>query len=210
MEAFMNTNHSLVAALLLPRPNKSLVTFARAVHEHLTDNPKLPSPTPTLTLFAADINALDEAETTALTRARGAATARDAKRKKLKEDLAHLRDYVQSVVEAQANSRDAATLIESAFMSVRKPGKRSRAELRARNTGVSGTVVLDAKAVAPVATYYWQYSPDQQTWTSAPDTMKVSRVISGLTSAKTYYFRFRALTKAGEIGFSQVVSLLVH
>jgi hypothetical protein len=45
---------------------------------------------------------------------------------------------------------------------------------------------------------------DQQTWTRAPETMQGSRVIAGLTSAKTYYFRFRALTRAGETGFSQV------
>jgi hypothetical protein len=40
--------------------------------------------------------------------------------------------------------------------------------------------------------------------------MKARTVISGLTSAETYSFRFRALTRTGDIGFSQVVSLLVH
>jgi hypothetical protein len=57
---------------------------------------------------------------------------------------------------------------------------------------------------------YWQYSLDQETWTSAPETMKARQVISGLTSAEKYSFRFRALTRTSEIGFSQVVSLLVH
>lgn len=40
--------------------------------------------------------------------------------------------------------------------------------------------------------------------------MQARTVISGLTSAQTYFFRFYALTRAGDIGFSQVVSLLVH
>ena len=55
-----------------------------------------------------------------------------------------------------------------------------------------------------------QYSVDQKVWTNGPETMKASAVISGLTSAQTYYFRFRALTRKTAIDFSQVVSLLVH
>jgi hypothetical protein len=210
METFMSKNPTPVATLTLPQLNKPLITFARAVHDHLSGNPSFPNPSPPLPQLAASITAFEQAETTAATRAKGAAKVRDAKRQKLKEDLAHLRDYVQSIVETQTNPRDAAALIESAFMSVRKIGKRSKDELSARNGGVSGTVVLDAKAVAPAATYYWHYSLDQESWTSAPETMKAKTVVSDLTSAETYYFRFRALTRAGEIDFSQVVSLLVH
>ena len=94
-------------------------------------------------------------------------------------------------------------------MSVRKTSKQSKSELSAKNAGVSGTVVLNAKRVAPVATYYWQYSLDQETWISVPATMKASTVLSGLTPRTTYHFRFRALTRDGETDFSQVVSLFV-
>jgi hypothetical protein len=210
MEAFMSTNTIPVAALRFPRLNKPLLTFAKAVHDHLAGNPSFPDASPALAELAADIDAFDKAETHAATRARGAAQARDAKGKKVKEDLAHLRDYVQRVAEKQATARDAAALIESAFMSIKRTGKRSKAELSAKNTGVSGTVVLDAKAVAPVAVYHWQYSLDQQTWTTTPETLQAKQVIAGLTSAKTYYFRFRAFTRTGDLGPSQVVSLLVH
>jgi hypothetical protein len=205
----MSTHTTPIAILVLPRLNKPFITFARAVHDHLLGNTRFPSPNPTLALFATNIAAFEAAETKAATKAKGTAKERDAKRQKVKEDLGHLRDYVQSVVESQATSQDAAAMIESAFMSVRKAGSRSKDELSAKNTGVSGTVVLDAKAVAPAASYYWQYSLDQETWTSVPEAMKAKRVISGLTSLETYHFRFRALTRAGEVGFSQVVSLLV-
>jgi hypothetical protein len=205
----MSTHTIPIAILMLPRLNKQLITYARAVHDHLLGNPRFPNPTPSLTLFAANIAALEAAETKAATKAKGAAKERDAKRQKVKEDLGHARDYVQSVVESQATPQDAVATIESAFMSVRKTSSRFKGELSAKNTRVSGTVVLDAKAVAPAATYYWQYSLDQETWTSVPEAMKAKRVISGLTSLETYYFRFRALTRGGEIGFSQVVSLLV-
>jgi hypothetical protein len=198
------------ATLNIPRLKKSLITFAKAVHDHLENNPSFPSPTPTLAVFAADVAAFEDAEIKAASKSKGAAALRDAKARKVREDLNHLRDYVQSVVEMQANPATAAAMIESAFMTVRKPAKRSKPELRATNTDVSGTVAIQAKAVAPAATYYWQHSQDQQTWSSIPETMRASTVIAGLMSARMYFFRFRALTRAGETGFSQIVSLLVQ
>jgi hypothetical protein len=212
MEALMSMNNESkgpVAVLLLPEQNKSLITFARAVHDALLNNPGFPNPNPTLVMFAGAIAEFEDAETKTASRAKGAAQLRDVKKKTVKDCLFHLRDYVQSVVETNTSPVAATALIKSAFMSVRKAPKRTLPELSAKNTGVSGTVVLDAKAVAPVATYYWQYSLDQETWTSVPEAMQAKRVISGLTSLETYHFRFRALTRGGEIGFSQVVSLLV-
>jgi hypothetical protein len=50
----------------------------------------------------------------------------------------------------------------------------------------------------------------QTTWISVPETMKANTVISGLTSAQTHYFRFRALTRTGPQDDAHVVSLLVH
>ena len=77
-------------------------------------------------------------------------------------------------------------------------------------TGLSGVVELDARAVAPSASYYWQFSLDGKSWTSAPETMKHVTVIAGLTPGQTYSFRFRALTRKGMRDWSQVVSLIVR
>ncbi|APR78964.1 Hypothetical protein A7982_04311 [Minicystis rosea] len=209
----MSTNHETmgpVIALKLPRGNGALITFAKAVHDHMSNNPSFPSPSPTLDVLAADITAFEEAETKVAGRSRGAAKLRDARARKVKGDLAHLRDYVQGVAEARATPADAAAVIESAFMSVKKMPTRRHLALEAKNADLSGSVTLIAKAVARTATYFWQYSLDQETWTSAPETMKSRAVISGLASARIHYFRFRALTRTGEIGYSQVVSLLVH
>ena len=41
-------------------------------------------------------------------------------------------------------------------------------------------------------------------------TMKTKLVVTGLTPGQTYYFRFRAHTRKGDIDYSQVVSLMVH
>ena len=199
-----------VAVLMLPELNKALITFTRAVYNAMLNNPAFPSPNPPLDVFAADIAAFEDAETKAASRAKGSASLRDAKKKKVREDLVHLRDYVQSVVETNTSPAAAAALIESAFMTVRKVPKRTFPDLSAKNADVSGKVLLSAKSVAPVAVYYWEHSLDQSTWTRLPETMLTRTEVVGLTSAQVYSFRFRTYTRAGWQDYSPVVSLLVH
>ncbi len=74
---------------------------------------------------------------------------------------------------------------------------------------LSGTAKLIAKAVATRASYEWQYSIDQKTWTSAPSTLQARTDILALTAGTAYCFRVRGVTKAGEGNWSQVVSLLM-
>lgn len=209
----MSTNHAPgvpVAALMLPKINLALLMYAKAVHDALLDNPNFPSLNPPLAVFAADIAAFEEAETKTATRVKGAAALRDAKKTRVKQDLFHIRDYVQSVVETSATPASAAALIESAFMSVRKTARRTVPAVSAKNAGVSGAVLLIAKSVAPVAIYHWEYSLDQSTWTPIPGTLRTRTRVSGLLPARTYYFRFHTVTRAGQGDYSQIVSLLVH
>jgi hypothetical protein len=177
----------------------------------MLDNPSFPNPNPTLVEFALNIDAYEEAETKASMRTKGAAALRNAKKQKLKEDLFHLRDYVQSVVEATPSPAAAVAIIESANMSVRKtPQRAPTPDLSAKNTDVLGKVALTAKPVARAATYYWEYSLDTSNWTALPETMQTRIELPGLLSARVYYFRFRALTKEGQRDYSPVVSLYVH
>ncbi len=196
--------------VMFPRQNMALLVLAKAVHDAMVQNPNFPDPSPTMAGFAQHIADYEAAEVAAAGRGKGAATWRNAKRKKVREDLNHLRDYVQLIAEQQATPVDAAAVITSAFMKIRPVGRYDKPELAAKNVGLSGTVRLDARAVGHSATYYWAYSVDQVTWVPVKDTMKASTVITGLTSAKVYYFRFRAMTRKGDRDWSQVVSLLVQ
>ena len=205
-----NESKGPVAVLILPVQNKHLITFARAVHDALLNNPGFPNPNPTLVMFAGAITEFEDAETKTATRAKGSAQVRDLKKKAVKDCLFHLRDHVQSVVETNTNPVAATALIKSAFMSVRKTPKRSLPELSARNADVPGKVMLVAKAVARTTLYYWEYSLDQSTWIPVPETVRARAEIEDLTSATLHYFRFRARTRAGWQDYSQVVSLLVH
>jgi hypothetical protein len=199
-----------LAVLMLPRSTKELLTFGKAVHDAMAGNASFPSPNPPLDVFKAKLNALDDAETKAAARTRGAAMARDAMKRQVINDLYHLRDYVQGVAEKIPIPEAAAAVITSAFMSIRKVPQRVVPPLTAKNTGVPGQVAIAARTVAKEATYFWEYSLDQVTWTSVPETIRASTTIDGLPWAKVSYFRFRALTRAGKGDYSQVVSLLVQ
>lgn len=198
------------AVLNFPPTDGALITYATNVYNALYNNPLFPDCDPPLPVFLADIKAYADAQGKAANKGWGMIKARNARRRKVKTDLHHLRDYIQSVAETAASPADAAALITSVFLSIKKVTLRSKAELAASNTGVSGEVELSAKAVADTATYYWEYSLDQKSWTAVPETMQSKTRISGLTPATTYYFRFRALTRKGKGDYSQVVSLLVH
>jgi hypothetical protein len=213
MEAVMSNNDTLmspVVVLNIPRTSKDFITYARAVHVALLGNNNFPNPTPTLDVFAADITALEEAETNAATRAVGAVALRDAKKRRVKEDLSQYRSYVQSVVATTASPIDAAAMVKSAFMGIRKPTTRNTPEISAKNADVSGKVILAAKSLGPSVVYSWEYSLDQSHWTPIPDTMKARTEVSGLTPHSTHYFRFSPFTRAGRQGYSQVASLFVH
>jgi hypothetical protein len=87
--------------------------------------------------------------------------------------------------------------------------KLPKSALKVEAGAVSGSVELLAKAAAPRASYEWQYSTDQKTWTSAPSTLQAKTTISGLTTATAYFFRCRGVTKAGEGNWTQVVTIVV-
>jgi hypothetical protein len=198
---------SVHVVLGLPVRNKDTIAFAKNVEASLTNNPRFPSPNIVLATFAADIAAFDQAETQASAKIPGAATQRNAKKTKVVQDLRHLRDYVQQV--AETLTTDALTVVESSGFSVRKQTSIHKQALAVKDGKVSGSVELVAKAVARTATYYWQYSLDGKTWTSWPETMKATALITGLTVGSIYSFRSRALTRGGATDFSQVVTHVV-
>ena len=187
--------------------SKDLITYAKCIVAALANNPYFPGVS--LVAVMAAIAALDAAETAAGTGAHGTAQDRNTKRLKLKLELNHLREYVQLIVETAVSVTQAATMIESAGMRVRKSSARVKPALSAKYSKVSGEVILSAKAVRGAKSYYWQFSLDQTNWSSAPETTQTSTTIGGLTPGHVYYFRFRTLGNAGLSDYSQVVNLHV-
>jgi hypothetical protein len=198
---------SLVVLKLSPRI-KNVLTFAQNVASALTGNTHFPSPNPSLATFQADIAALNTAETAVLSRTKGAVEARDAKLAIVRTDLDNLKAYVQGVA-AVALPTDADAIIESAGLTTRKVTLHDKAALAAKQGSVTGTVNLVAKAAAKRASYSWQYSTDQKTWTTVPQTLQAKAGVSGLTAGTQYFFRVQAVTDSGVGDWSQLVALIV-
>jgi HWE histidine kinase len=194
--------------LKLSHKIKNIITFAQSVATSMTNNPSFPSPTPTLATFEADIAALSKAETAVLSRVKGAAENRNAALAVVHGHLKSLQSYVEGVANA-ANPNNAAAIIESAGMAVRKVTLHDKPALSVKQGPVSGTVRLVAKAAASRAAYDWQYSTDAKTWTTLPQTLQAKTKVIGLTAGTVYSFRVQALVRTGEENWSQVVSMLV-
>ena len=197
-----------ITALKLSRRVPDIIAFAKSIATAMKDNPSFPNPNPPLAIFEADIAALDAAEAAVLTRTKGAAETRNVKLKTVILGMDLQKAYVQSVANA-APPATATAIIESAGMKVKIVTLRNKAPLVAVKGSVSGTAHLKAKAAAHRSAYEWQYSTDQRTWTTASSTLQAKANIFGLAVNTTYYFRVRAIGKAGAGDWSQVVSMVV-
>lgn len=199
--------HRTTAVLKIPTRKSNVAAFATSVINAMTGNTSFPNPTPPLATVAADLAAYEAAEAQVVTRVKGAAVTRNAKYAVLHTDLEHLMGSVQQV--ADATPANAQSIIEGAGFAIRKTASHPKSAIKVEAGAVPGSVKLTAKAVDRRASYEWQYSTDQKTWTNAPASLQAKTAISGLTSGTTVYFRFRGVTKAGEGAYSQVVQMLV-
>jgi hypothetical protein len=199
----------ITITLALPHSVPALVSYARNIVTRMTANPSFPNPAPTIAAVTAAIDTLQTAEAGALSRLKGAAVLRNEKRTALVALLQQLRSYIQSI--ADADPTNAASIIESAGVAVRKaPTRRARAFV-AKAGPVSGVATVVAEVAARRASYEWQYSTDGgKTWITAPSTLQAKTTVAGLSPGATVQFKYRAVTKVGEGDWSQPVALMIH
>jgi hypothetical protein len=202
-----NTRRTTIT-LALPKGVSALVTYAQTIVKRMTANPSFPNPIPPLAAVMAAIGELQIAEQGALTRIKGAVVLRNEKRTALVGVLHQLAAYIQAV--ADADTTNAASIIESAGVTVRKtPTRRARA-FTAKPGAVSGVVKVVAQVTSRRASYEWEYSTDGgKTWLTAPPTLQAKTTIAGLESGSTAQFRYRSVTRAGVGDWSQPVSLMI-
>jgi hypothetical protein len=119
--------------------------------------------------------------------------------------------YVRATVRAQAASAsEAANMILGVGLAIKTVPTRTKAELAAKYDRVSGDVHLVARAVAADAVYLWEWSLDQKSWNSIPQTMVANTTVSNLAPGQVYAFRFHAQTRKGMGDYSMVVTLSLH
>jgi hypothetical protein len=183
------------------------IAYAKLVAESLKVSPYFPNPIPALAKLVAHIAAADAAHVAALTREAGTAATLAAAVRAVEGDLESLHVHVQGVARLDATNGPA--IVASAGMSLKDARGPSPADFTVKQGRISGSVVLVARAVARKASYDWQYSTDEETWTSAETTFQAKTKLVGLAAGTRYFFRFRARTREGLKDWSQVISLLV-
>jgi hypothetical protein len=196
-------------ALNRPRNPAALVIFATAIVQKMTGNAWFPQPTPSLTKVRAAIKTLDVAHTNAQTGTKGLVTKRDEVCAALVNVLNQLKTYVQAV--ANENPEQAHSIIETAGMSVASPATPVKLPFDVRADKLSGSVLLAVIAAAKMATYYWQMSTDAcQTWKDLGPTKQAKKKVPDLVPQKTYWFRYRVLTRRGLSDWSEALSFIVR
>ena len=197
-------------ALNLPRIVALLIIFARRVILAMTNNPWFPASIilPALATVSADVDALEASEAVAQGKGKGTAAARNLKQKTVEDDLVALAGVVRGV--ANQNPAQAAAIIESAAMALKKIAQRQAAFFEAILGLNSGTVILRVKSAGTRAAYEWQWSVDGKNWVSLPVTTGAKTTVEGLTAGTTYQFRFRTTVKKVTSDWSQPLSFTVH
>jgi hypothetical protein len=198
-----------------------VIARSKAMYNGFTNNVALlGSPTITMVVFLALINALIAAQETATqTKAKGSAAIRDTKRDAVWTAMETLQKYAQGM--ADVLTVDAAiALISAAGLVVMKVARRQKAALTAALTPGQGNVLLQANRtlLAGAAnagkrvSFNWQWSGDGgKTWNSVATTPVASTEIPGLTPMTTYSFRVSVtIGKQAPGPWSQAVTLLVH
>jgi hypothetical protein len=201
--------HRATISLGLPAKIADLILYVTAVVQRMTGNPSFPTPIPTLAVLTAAVAALHDAETVALSRVKGAATVRNDKRTALVALLQQLCGYVQTI--ADGTPENAAAIIESAGLAVRKTATHARRTFAAKQGALSGSAVVTAVSAGARASYEWQYSVDGgKTWVDAPSTTQGKTAVHGLPTATAVQFRYLAVTpKGGQGDWSAPLTLVV-
>ena len=197
----------LRVALNALKPVPAILLFARHVLVSVTANPTaFPSPPVPLAQLAADIAALENAQTATATHARGTYETRDQMKAVLLRDLHLMAAYVQQV--ADGSPAQAQNIIEISGLSVKKPATHHRADLTLEYVS-GGAVRATARAVKGAGAYEWQFAPASGTWEWAPPSTSSRTTIMNLPRNTILSFRYRAVTKTGPTDWSLTASVAV-
>jgi len=195
-----------LASLKLPKAVPALITYTQGILTGMTNNSHFPAPVPALPLVSTALTDLQNAETSALARTKGAVAMRNEKRTTLVSLLTQLRGYVQ--VTADANPENGASIIESAGLAVRKTATRAPRVFSAKPGTVSGEVKVLAPSAGHRSSYEWEYSIDGgTTWLAMPPTIQAKTSLVGLKPGSTVMFKYRWVTKTGASDWSQPITL---
>ncbi len=202
------TTHRLIVIGNIPAGDPALSARTHSILGTLPGNPHVTNPNPSIATLTGLLSTYDTSQTATKNRAPGSVATRNVARAALKIALHALVAHVQQLCDA--NPEQAAAIVGSVNMGVRKTPAHVKVPFAGKPGAVSGSVDLAVKAAAPRASYEWAWSSDGgHTWTPVAPTLKAKTTITGLPVATTCQFRYRSVTKDGVSDWSQVITLVV-
>ena len=190
-----------------------VVSKVRFIEGRMKDNPAFPAPAPSLADIALAREALESAITAAKDGGRTATAIRRARQRELTLLLNQLGGYVSSIAEGNGLA-----ILSSGF-EVKRTGQPAgepepTRDLQAMISPYKGRVDLRWKPVKDAIAYHIHLSRTEPTddsgWELAGVSTKASFKLTGLDSAKTYWFRVAAIGTSGMGPLGEVAHSLVR
>jgi len=181
------------------------------IHSSMLNQPDLyPDITPPLAVFKANIDTLIEATSIAETWTKGKVQERNKAYHRVLNNVLNLKNYIQSLANEQEDLNVAKELIIKSGFELKNSRNYIKPPFYGKLGKVSGSIYLYAKAAARVrAAYNWQISEDNKNWSDLETTLIASIKITGLKPGKTYYFRYKSITKQGSSDWSEVIEYII-
>jgi len=203
--------HHILVVAKLPVNADALVTRAFAIIDAMSNNDWFPTPTPGLPIIKAMADDLRSAQIITKARVPGSVKERNVKKTILVKGLYALRDYVQSICDANPESSEA--IATSALFFVKKVGGKAKHAFSVIVTK-SGSVELTGKIKGYYRSHDWQMTDDpkiEANWyvTPLPSTLKSKTTVDNLTPGKRLYFRHRVITKDGPSDWDGVITIII-
>jgi len=144
------------------------------------------------------IQALDTAQTKALTKVKGAVQARNVQYQVVLDYLHQLLAYVQLI--SNANSASSEAIVISSGYDVKHLGILTKDSLTVKpKKGESGTMIAKAKKIANTVANLWEYSLDGgKTWIELDATSKGTTEITGLKPGSSIIVNHRPVLRKGK------------
>ena len=168
------------------------IDTAKVIIFNMTGNEYFVSPTPALKEISKLADELQTAYEASRDSGKEETAFMNAKAFELVTELNVLSNYVEAVANNDTEIGD--VIIFSAGMDVKRTTNRQEQQFAVKNLEHSGFVFITSK-IERRASYVWQYSLDQVTWTDCNITRASSITIKELTPGSLYYFRVAVVTE---------------
>ncbi len=189
-------------------PISAKAAYCRNVLARMSNNPVFSNPDVSFTDASNALTAFEAAIIAAKDGGHTFVSARNDCERVVNAKFILLAKYVDRIADG-----DETTILSSGFGISKQPTVPTKEQLTASYTDFSGTIRLDTQTTLTAGGYLWEGCandvPESETgWTIYAST-QAHIIITGLIKGVTYKFRVAAITPAGLLAFSQIVSITV-